>query len=66
MKTSGIHKAIFCGEAMKYGSECYVNAIYMKTKELLIAYLNEYKFSNSTILIKASRGMALEDIVAYI
>lgn len=63
---SGIHKAIFCGEAMKNAHSTFGNGIYMKTKELLIDHLKENKFSNSTILIKASRGMALEDIVEYI
>ena len=66
MKTLGINEAIFCGEAMKYAYNTFGKGIYMKTKELLIAYLKGNKFSNSTILIKASRGMALEDIVDYI
>jgi len=61
-----IQRALFCGESMKYAYEAYGHGNYMKTKDFLIDYLKENKYSNSTILIKASRGMALEDVVQYL
>ncbi len=61
-----INDAIFCGELMRYAAASSRKGIGMDTKDLLIEYLEKHKFSNSTILIKASRGMALEDIVEYI
>lgn len=61
-----IQNAFFCGTLMKSAFEAYGGGHYMQTKDQLIAYLKENKFPDSTILIKASRGMALEDIVEYI
>lgn len=61
-----IDRAIFCGELMKNAAASSEKGIGMDTKALLIEYLKKHKLSNSTILIKASRGMALEDIVEYI
>lgn len=61
-----INDALFCGELMKYAAESSDKGIGMDTKDTLIAYLKNHTFSNTTILIKASRGMALEDIVEYI
>lgn len=66
IKELNIQNAIFCGESMRFAYEAFGHGNYMKTKDLLIAYLKENKFSDATILIKASRGMALEDIVEYL
>lgn len=62
----GLRNAIFCGESMKHAHDTFGKGVYMRSKELLIAHLKKNTFSDSTILIKASRGMALEDIVDYI
>jgi UDP-N-acetylmuramoyl-tripeptide--D-alanyl-D-alanine ligase len=61
-----IDDAIFCGESMKYAHELFGKGVYMKSRELLIDHLKQKEYSNSTILIKASRGMALENIVEYL
>lgn len=66
LKDLNIQDAIFCGESMKFAYEAYGHGVYMKTKEFLIEYLKENKYVDATILIKASRGMALEDIVDYL
>lgn len=66
LKELNIQNAIFCGESMRYAYDTFGHGKYMKTKDLLIEYLKENKFSDATILIKASRGMALEDVVEYL
>jgi len=66
LKELNIQKAIFCGESMKFAYEANGHGNYMKTKDGLIEYLKKNKFNDATILIKASRGMALEDVVAYL
>ncbi len=66
LKKLGIHHAIFCGDHMKYAYETYGRGVYLNRKDILIQHLQENKFENATVLIKASRGMALEDIVAYL
>ena len=66
LKKLHIQDAIFCGESMKYAYDTFGKGNYMKTRDLLTSYLIETKFSDSTILIKASRGMSLEQIVDYL
>ena len=66
IKELNIQNAIFCGENMRHAYEAFDGGNYMENKDLLIAHLKEHKFKNATILIKASRGMALEDVVAYL
>ncbi len=62
----GIDEAIFCGKSMKLAYETCGKGSYKSSKETLINYLKTNSFENSTILIKASRGMALEDVVEYL
>jgi len=66
LKELNFQFAIFCGDSMKFAHEAFGHGVYMKTKDFLIEYLNENKFMDSIILIKASRSMALEDVVEYI
>jgi UDP-N-acetylmuramoyl-tripeptide--D-alanyl-D-alanine ligase len=61
-----IQEAFFCGNFMEAAYKTFGSGHYMKTKDELIAHLKENKFTDATILIKASRGMALEDLVDYI
>ncbi len=61
-----IHDALFCGDAMKYAQKSYGGGHYAPTKDELIKYLKSHKIENALILIKASRGMALEDVVDYL
>lgn len=53
---------IFCGESMKYAFNANKNARYFKTRKELENYLESCIFEDSVILIKGSRGMALEVI----
>ena len=66
IKELKIENALFCGESMKFAHETFETGTYAPKKVELIDYLKEKKFNDSTILIKASRGMALEDIVEYL
>ena len=66
LKELKIQNALLCGESMKFAFDEFGGGTYLKTKELLIEYLRKHKISNTTILIKASRGMALEDVVHFL
>lgn len=66
LKELNIDEAFFCGESMKYAYEAFGHGYYMKTKDFLIEYLKDNTFVDATILIKASRGMALEEVVDYL
>ena len=51
---------------MQYAFEEFGGGHHAKTKDELIEYLRGQEFDQSTILVKASRGMALEDVVDYL
>ena len=54
------------GEKMKDAFESYPSAIYFKNKKDMYKNLKELNFENSTVLLKASRGMQFEKIVKKI
>lgn len=56
-------EVIFCGERMQYAYESNKNARYFKTRTELENYIESCIFEDSLILIKGSRGMALEVII---
>ncbi len=56
-------RVLLCGEMMQDAFEVYPNALYFKNKTDLANYLEKQKFDNSTILLKASRGIALETVL---
>jgi len=53
---------ILCGEKMQYAFEANKSARYFKTRSELENYIESCIFEDSLILIKGSRGMALEVI----
>jgi UDP-N-acetylmuramoyl-tripeptide--D-alanyl-D-alanine ligase len=57
---------IFCGERMQYAFEGNRNSRYFKTRAELENYIESCIFEDSLILIKGSRGMALEVIAQKI
>ncbi len=59
-------KIILCGKNMKYASEQLSAVDYFETKPELIEYLVNNKISNSSVLIKGSRGMGLESVLEFI
>lgn len=70
LKDKNIAHAYVCGELMKAatrtlsGSDSSIR--HFNTKEELIEHLRRYPIQDSTILVKASRGMALEKIVDFL
>lgn len=66
LKINKIDEGLLCGELIK-AAEGPDNAIqYFATKEMLIAYLKTHPIKEAVILVKASRGMAMEAIVDYL
>jgi UDP-N-acetylmuramoyl-tripeptide--D-alanyl-D-alanine ligase len=55
-------EVIFCGERMQYAFEANKSARYFKTRTELENYIESCIFEDSVLLIKGSRGMALEVI----
>jgi len=55
-------EVIFCGERMQYAFDANKSARYFKTRLELENYIESCIFEDSLLLIKGSRGMALEVI----
>lgn len=66
LQSSPIQTILLCGEEMSAAQEACPRARHFRTRDDLAAYLNSNRLPASTILIKASRGMALEEIVNFI
>lgn len=66
VKDLNFEKTIFCGSEMKHAKEAYSEALYFEEKVDLINYLKNAHYKDYYILIKASRGMALEDILPHL
>ena len=47
---------------MKYAFESYSSAIYFEKRKDIYKDMKELNFENSTVLLKASRGMEFEKI----
>jgi UDP-N-acetylmuramoyl-tripeptide--D-alanyl-D-alanine ligase len=62
----GFEEVIFCGEHMKYAKQENNNSVYFKSRSELEKYIENRNFKNCVILIKGSRGMAMEVIAQYI
>jgi UDP-N-acetylmuramoyl-tripeptide--D-alanyl-D-alanine ligase len=58
------NQVIFCGPRMKQASEACSSALYFETKDALLDYLASNQPVESTILVKASRGMGLEKVIS--
>jgi UDP-N-acetylmuramoyl-tripeptide--D-alanyl-D-alanine ligase len=63
---NNIEMGLLCGELIKVAMLPGVPLQYFSTKELLIEYLKLNPIGNATVLVKASRGMALESVVEYL
>jgi UDP-N-acetylmuramoyl-tripeptide--D-alanyl-D-alanine ligase len=62
-KKMNLKQVILCGEKMRFAHVENNNSLYFKTRKKLEEYLENHKFEDSTILIKGSRAMALENLV---
>jgi UDP-N-acetylmuramoyl-tripeptide--D-alanyl-D-alanine ligase len=62
----GFNEVYLCGNLMKVAQLEIPSAKHFSTKDDLIAGLKQNNFSDSTILVKASRGIGLESIVEFL
>lgn len=61
-----IGKCIFVGKDMKYANLKHTMSLHFETTEECMEYLKLEKIENTTLLIKGSRGMALERVMEVI
>lgn len=66
LKEKNFDRVYLCGSLMKSAKEKNQSAFHFETKELLVEELKRNPISNSTILVKASRGIGLETVVEYL
>lgn len=66
LKEKKFDRAYLCGKLMESAKVLFPEARYFENKELLIAELKANPIADSTILVKASRGIGLETIVEYL
>ncbi len=66
LKNKNISQAYVCGELMKAALKSNSSIKHFNAKEELIQYLIKNPIQDSTVLVKASRGMALEKIVDFL
>lgn len=62
----GFNKVYLCGKHIKAALEHVPHAKHFEKKEDLIEWLKEEPVKNATVLVKASRGIGLEDAVNYL
>ncbi len=58
-----IQTILFCGPLMEDAHRACPNSRHFQHKEALVTYLQQHPMAGSTILIKGSRGMAMETLV---
>jgi len=63
LAAAGFTQTMLCGELMKDTADAYAEAQYFPQKSALEAHLKENPVQESTVLLKASRGIALETLV---
>jgi UDP-N-acetylmuramoyl-tripeptide--D-alanyl-D-alanine ligase len=63
LKECGISKAYLCGKLIQAARETFPEANFFETRDALIDHLKKNPITTATVLVKASRGMALEKII---
>lgn len=66
LKSKKINQAFVCGELMTAAAKSNPQVLHFKTRDELITHLKTHPVKDSTILVKASRGMALEKVVDFL
>jgi UDP-N-acetylmuramoyl-tripeptide--D-alanyl-D-alanine ligase len=61
-----LEMALLCGKDMQYAAAKNEKSQHFLDRKSLIEYLDQQKWSGKTILIKGSRGMALEKIIDHL
>lgn len=63
---AGLDQVFFCGKLIGQAMETNPEAEYFADREQLAFYLETLSFENTTLLIKASRSLGLENLTDYI
>jgi UDP-N-acetylmuramoyl-tripeptide--D-alanyl-D-alanine ligase len=66
LKEKGIKEAYLCGPLMKAAQRTFPDGKFFASKEELIKWLQTNPIHDALILIKASRGMAMEKILDFL
>ncbi|HEY0741630.1 MAG TPA: UDP-N-acetylmuramoyl-tripeptide--D-alanyl-D-alanine ligase [Chryseosolibacter sp.] len=66
IKQKGFDQVYLCGSLFKAALREIPHAKYFEKKDQLILELKQYPIKNSTVLVKASRGIGLETVVDYL
>jgi UDP-N-acetylmuramoyl-tripeptide--D-alanyl-D-alanine ligase len=66
LKTKNFNDVLLCGELMKWAKQELPIANHFEKKDELIDFIKSNPMKNTTILVKASRGIGLETIVDYL
>ena len=66
MTKTDFNSVFLCGPLMKSAYEVNPKSNYFVNKEELMQFLKDHPINKSTILIKASRSMGLEELVEYL
>ena len=66
LNEKGIMEALLCGPLMKSAHKSFPKSKHFETKDELIKELKSNPITNAVILIKASRGMAMEKMLEFI
>jgi UDP-N-acetylmuramoyl-tripeptide--D-alanyl-D-alanine ligase len=66
LSNKNFDQVYFCGKLMKAANSVYEKGKLFEKKEQLIEHLKANPVTESTILVKASRGIGLEAIVEYL
>jgi UDP-N-acetylmuramoyl-tripeptide--D-alanyl-D-alanine ligase len=61
--SKGFNAIFFCGKEIRSTAAKCIGSLYFTTKDELCDYLSENPLTNTTVLIKASRGIGLETLV---
>lgn len=61
-----LDEVLLCGQMMEDAKKAYPEAKHFVKKEELATYLQTQHYEQSTILLKASRGIALETLLDYL
>jgi len=62
----GFTEVLLCGALMKAACEEFPKATHFDSKEGLLAYLKQHPVKQATVLLKASRGIGLEEVMDVI
>jgi UDP-N-acetylmuramoyl-tripeptide--D-alanyl-D-alanine ligase len=66
LKEKKLDAVYLCGKLISVAKEEFSEAQYFESRESLIAELKKKPLSDSTVLVKASRGMGLEAVVEFL